>query len=226
MMNQLILGVSLKDEATFENFYAGRNHELIATLKQAIKGVGEQIIYFYGAGGDGRTHLLQAACHEVPRSVYLPLSQLIDLSPEILEELETLDLICVDDVDKIAGRANWEEAFFHLFNRARDAGKCLIVSANVPPKALKITLPDMVSRLTWGIVYQCHPLTDDEKLAALIMRADRWGMTLPEEVGRFILSHCPRHMSTLFAAMDALDKASLAAQRKLTIPFVKTILQI
>jgi DnaA family protein len=134
--------------------------------------------------------------------------------------------VCIDDVHLIAGRPQWEEAFFHVYNRIHDAGGSLIVTANVMPKLLGLALPDLVSRLSWGVVFQLQGLTDLEKLAVLMMRAERRGMTLSEEVGKFILNHCPRHMSTLFAALEALDKASLAAQRKLTIPFVKSVLQI
>lgn len=229
-LNQLTLGVSLKDEATFANFYAGPNHQLVELLKKAAAGQGEWVIYFYGTGGEGRTHLLQACCHAAHqqglRTVYLPLAQLIELSPSILDGLEELDLICIDDIHLMGGRRQWEEAFFHAYNRIHAAGKHLVVTANVAPKALEMVLPDVVSRLAWGMVYQLQPLSDQEKLHILMMRAERRGMTLLEEVGKFILTHCPRHLSTLFAALDVLDKASLAAQRKLTIPFVKAVLQI
>lgn len=228
--HQLTLGVGLKDEATFANYFSGNNALLIEELKKAALGEGERVIYFFGAGGEGCTHLLQAACHEAAlqsrRSVYLPLAQLIDFSPTLFEGLETLSLVCIDDIHKIAGRPEWEEAFFHFYNRIHDAGGYLIVASNVAPKVLGLSLKDVVSRLSYGIVFQLHPLTDNEKLQVLIMRAKLRGLTLLEEVARFILTHCPRHMSTLFAALDALDKASLAAQRKLTIPFVKDILQI
>lgn len=230
MINQLTLGVGLKDDATFANFYAGKNQQLITELKKTASGQGERVIYFCGIGGDGCTHLLQACCHEANqnhlRSVYLPLANLTDFAPDILEGLESLDLVCIDDVHKIAGKPAWEEAFFHAYNRIHDAGGRLIVTANVMPKALGVALPDVVSRLAWGMVFPLQPLTDAEKLTVLVMRAERRGMTLTEEVGKFILNHCPRHMSTLFAALDALDKISLAAQRKLTIPFVKAVLQI
>jgi DnaA family protein len=230
MHNQLTLGVSLQDEATFTNYYVGNNGALIHELQHTARGPGERVIYFCGSGGQGCTHLLQAACHEANRNqltaVYLPLNNLIDYSPAIFEDLEHLHLICIDDFQSIAGRPDWEEAFFHLYNRIREAGNNLIVAATVLPKFLGLVLPDVVSRLNWGTVFQLSPLSDKEKLQTLIMRAERRGMSLPEEVGKFILNHCPRHMSTLFAALDALDKASLSAQRKLTIPFVKTILQI
>ncbi len=229
-ISQLTLGVSLKDEATFTNYFTGKNKQLIEELKKTAHGVGEQVIYVYGYAGQGCTHLLQACCHEANQyglsSVYIPFTNMADFSPAILDGLESLKLICLDDIHMFAGKPEWEEAFFHAYNRMRDAGTSLIVTANLPPKALGLVLPDILSRLSAGIVFQLHSLSDHEKVQVLMMRAERRGMTLSEEVGRFILTHCPRHMSTLFAALDALDKVSLAAQRKLTIPFVKTVLQI
>lgn len=229
-INQLTLGVGLKDEATFANYFAGSNTQLLKELEKSALGQGERVIYFYGAGGQGCTHLLQACCHASNQknltSIYIPLASLIQYSPDIFEGLESRRLICIDDFHLLSQKPQWEEAFFHAFNRIRDAGVQLIMAANAAPKSLGLQLPDLESRLTWGMVFQLQPLTDDEKLQALIMRARLRGMTLPDEVGKFILTHCPRHMSTLFAALDALDKMSLAAQRKLTIPFVKAVLQI
>lgn len=230
MINQLTLGVGLKDSATFANYIAGNNSQLLQELEKTAQGCGERIIYFYGAGGQGCTHLLQACCHESNlknlSSAYIPLDSLIEYSPDIFDGLETLKLICIDDLHKLAGKPKWEEAFFHAFNRIRDAGGNLIMTGNTAPKSLGLQLPDLESRLSWGMVFQMQPLTDDEKLHALITRAKLRGMTLPDEVGKFILTHCPRHMATLFAALDVLDKVSLAAQRKLTIPFVKAVLEI
>ena len=230
MIHQLTLGVGLKDEATFANYYAGKNQQLVTELQNTAMGQGESVIYFSGSGGEGRTHLLQACCHTANQydlsAVYIPLENIADFSPDIFQGLEILSLVCIDDLHKMAGHLLWEEAFFHLYNRLCDTGAKLVITANVVPKGLKLMLPDVISRLTSGIVFQLHPLSDDEKLQVLVMRAARRGMTLIEEVGRFILTHCPRHMSTLFAALEALDKASLSAQRKLTIPFVKQILQI
>ena len=231
--NQLTLSVSLKDEATFENFFVkpdGAYIQLITTLKNAALGMGERVIYYYGTGGQGCTHLLQASCHAAHAAnrstAYIPLNYLTDFSPDIFDSLETQQLICLDDIQRIAEKPAWEEALFHLYNRIQESGSTLIMTANVAPKALKVTLPDMLSRLTSGIVFHLQSLSDTEKLEVLIMRAERRGMSLSEHVGKFIMTHCPRHMPTLFAALDALDKMSLAAQRKLTIPFVKDILQI
>ncbi len=227
---QLTLGLSLKDEATFDNFFAGKNSEIISELKKTAKGDGERFIYLCGTRGQGCSHLLQASCHYAYQhkltSVYLPLGNLAALSPEILNGLEALSLVCIDDLHAIAGVAEWEEAIFHLYNRIYDAGGHIIVAAHDLPKAINLTLADLVSRMSWGIVYRLHSLVDAEKLSVLTMRANQRGITLSEEVGKYILTHCPRHMGTLFAALDALDRASLAAQRRLTIPFVKEVLQI
>lgn len=230
MLNQLTLGVGLKDEATFANFYAGKNSHLVTALIKTAHGEGEHVLYFYGTGGLGCTHLLQACCHEAHQhkrsAVYIPLANMHDFTPDIFDGLENLNLVCIDDIHRIAGKPQWEEAFFHAYNRILDAKSDLIVTANIAPKGLGLALPDVVSRLAWGIVFQMQALTDDEKLQIIIMRAERRGLTLSEEVGKFILNHCPRHMSTLFAALNAIDKMSLAAQRKLTIPFIKAVLQI
>lgn len=229
LSKQLTLGLSLKDEATFDNFYFGKNAEIKTILQKAARGQGEQIIYLC-ANGQGISHLLQACCHEATQhqrsSVYLPLAQLLTFPVEILNDLETLSLICIDDLHMAAQSSQWQEAIFHLYNRVHAANGTLILAAHVLPKLIAFTLPDLVSRLSWGMVYQLHALTDTEKLLVLRKRASDRGISLSEEVGKYIMTHCPRHMSTLFAALDTLDKASLAAQRRLTIPFVKEILQI
>jgi len=227
---QLTLGLSLRDEATFANFYAGNNAEIVTALKKTASGEGERIIYLCGTRVEGCSHLLQACCHYAHKhqlgSVYLPLDNLISLTPEVLSGFESLSLVCIDDLHKISGRPEWEEAVFHLFNRIYDSGGRIIIAAQDLPKSINLALADLVSRLSWGIVYQLHSLSDADKIAVLIMRAHRRGISLSDEVGKYILNHCPRHMGTLFAALDALDKASLAAQRRLTIPFVKEVLQI
>lgn len=239
---QLTLGLSLKDEGIFENFYPGPNIEIIDLLKKAIKGQGEKIIYLQGFEGQGRTHLLHASCHYAHQqhcsSVYLPLADLIQsssfskeateetITPELLNGLETLSVICFDDLQTIVGIKEWEEAVFHLYNRINEQGGSIIMAGAESPKSLSFLLPDLQSRLSWGIVYKLQPLSDQEKLDALIMRAKRRGIQLSEEVGRYLLTHVPRQMNVLFKALNELDLASLSLQRRITIPLVKEILNI
>jgi len=159
-------------------------------------------------------------------SVYLPFSELVLLSPEILIGLESLSLLCLDDLQVISEHPHWQEAVFHLFNRVYDANGRIIMAANQLPKLLNLQLADLVSRFEWGVIYQIHPLTDQEKQTVLMMRAHKRGIDLSEEVIKYLLTHYDRHMGTLLQAFNVLDQASLSAKRRLTVPFVKEILQI
>lgn len=228
MGEQLPLGLQLKASARFSNFVAGPNAELIGQLRQAARAPGETFFFCWGSAGSGRTHLLQACCHEAAsdgRTVaYVSLRDTVGLSPALLEGWEQFDLVCVDDVDAVAGDPDWEEALFHLYNRMRESGSTLIVSASAAPAQLRIGLPDLLSRLGWGVVYQLKALDDTQRMQALQLRARQRGCEMPDETASYLLRRLPRDMPALFDLLDHLDQASLAAQRKLTVPFVKSVL--
>lgn len=226
---QLPLGVGLRDDATFGNYYPGTdNAALVEQLTRQPGPDGEPYLYLWGASGTGRSHLLQAACHQASdqdaRALYLPLADLGHFPPLMLEDIERLDLVAIDDLECVVGRKRWEEGLFHAFNRLRDAGKRLVIAANASPRQLPVLLPDLASRLTWGMTFHMQPLDDDGRLAALRLRAEVRGMELPDDVARYILHRGPRQLSELCRALDTLDRASLSAKRKLTIPFVKQAL--
>lgn len=228
---QLALGMSLRDDCTLETFYPGKNNQALATIKQMAQGEGEQYVYLFGIKGVGLSHLLQGACHDAnikgKAAIYLPLSELLPKKPtHVLDNAERLDLVCLDDIQAIKGNAAWEEALFHLFNKLRAANHRLLVAGNVPPSALDLSLADLKSRLNWGIAYQIHPLDDESLLFALQLRAKERGLELPTEVGTFLIRRCSRTMPVLYQVLEELDNASLAAQRKLTVPFVKSILEL
>lgn len=218
---QLPLRIGLRDNATFANFYAGPNAGLVHALQQAV----EPFIYISGTPGSGRSHLLQAACNAVSESgelaAYLPLEECMQMSPQMLEGMEQMALVAIDNLELLVGDEAWEQALFHLYNRTRDVGHRIVVAANAAPATLGIALPDLLSRLGWGPVYQLQPLDDGEKSQALIMRAAQRGMELPAEVADYLLNHASRDMHDLLVLLDRLDEGSLAAQRKLTIPFVR-----
>lgn len=227
---QLPLGIKLRDEATFANYHAGPNAQVIAGLRALASPAGGQQsqIYLWGASGSGRSHLLQAACHEAAAAgvlaMYLPLSDLLDHDSSIFEGMEQFDLLCLDELEALAGDPVWEEALFHLYNRLRDQGGSLLVAADAAPRALGLALPDLSSRLGWGVVFQLQSLDDEDKQQMLQMRAALRGLQLPDEVARYILSRGARGMGELFTALERLDQASLQAQHRLTIPFVKRVM--
>ncbi len=221
---QLPLGIGLKDAATFENFFPAKNGLVYETLRAEQ----EQYVYIWGGTGTGKTHLLQAMCHAATSAgtypLYLPLANLHELSPEILDGLERQDLIVLDDIHFISSEPEWETRLFHLYNRAREAGTRLVVSSSMPPTGLHLGLADLVSRLSWGPVFQLEALSDEEKCAALQFRAGRRGLELADDVADYLLKRCPRDTESLFNLLDRLDQASLSAQRRLTIPFIRTLL--
>lgn len=227
MTQQLALPLLLREEATFDNFYPGNNATAIKALKSLLAGDGERFIYFWGESSVGRSHLLQAACHDLFQHthsvIYISLRS-NELSPEILQDIETLQLVCIDDIDAVLGQYEWEEALLHFYNRVRDGGMRMIMAGNAPPLQLPATLADLRTRMAWGLVFQIVALTDEQKVKALQLHAHRRGIELSDEVGHFLLRHYPRDMAVLFRALDQLDQASLAEQRKLTVPFVKQVL--
>jgi DnaA family protein len=223
MNTQLPLGITWRDQATFANFHTGDNQQLIDSLMSC----NEPLVYLWGETGCGKSHLLQAVCQQASQEkqpVYLPMQELLALQPAVFEGMESMDPLCLDDVQLIAGNRDWEEALFHLFNRVRDRGGQMIISANAPPNQLAIQLPDLVTRLAWGTVYQVKPLDDEGKRAALQQRASQRGLQLPDDVVDYVLKRSVRDMNSLFGLLDKLDEASLVEQRKLTIPFVKQYL--
>ncbi|QQD21094.1 DnaA regulatory inactivator Hda [Venatoribacter cucullus] len=229
MNQQLTLSVAIRDDARFANYYAGPNEQIVQALQQQWTVRGEPYIYLWGSPGSGCSHLLQASCHYAEglghQSVYLPLDELADYGPAVLDGMDQLPLVALDHLQAVAGRSDWEEALFHLFNRIRDRQSHLLIAAGQPPAALGIQLPDLLSRLNWGVTYAVQELDDNDKILALLLRARRRGLNLSDDVARFILTRGPRDMQGLFDLLERLDAASLAAQRKLTIPFVKAELQ-
>ncbi len=228
---QLPLGIRLRDDATFSNFYPGINAAAMGYVERLCSpeaGWTDELIYLWGRNGSGRSHLLQAACLRMGErgepAVYLPLEEVACYGPLILENLEQFELVCLDNLDAVAGNAVWEEALFHLFNRLRDSGRRLLLSATMAPRELPVRLPDLRSRLTLALVLHLQMLSDEDKLRALQLRASRRGLGLPEDVGRFILGRGVRSMNALFELLEQLDSASLQAQRRLTIPFIKQTL--
>lgn len=224
---QLSLGVGLQEDRHFGNFLPGRNSQVAQLLQEHLSGKDFRYVYLWGAEDTGKTHLLHA-CRQIAEQrhqspVFLDLAA-DDQAAEALAEVNA-DLVCIDNLQQVAGKPDWEEALFHLFNRLREHQAMLVIAADCAPSGLGMVLPDLVSRLAWGLTYHLLPLQDDEKLAAFKMRAQQRGMDMPDEVARYILHRCPRRLSELFATLDVLDEASLNAQRKLTIPFVRSALK-
>ena len=224
MSAQLPLALSLRPRARLDDWIPGANAPALAAAQALLTGR-EQQLYVSGAPGSGRTHLLLGLCDAAERGSqqvgYLPMAELAVLDVAVLDGMEQLDLLAIDDVDAIAGLDAWELGLFNLYNRARDAGSRLVFAANTGPSALPLHLADLRTRLAWGLSFRLSPLADADKLLFLQREAQRRGLTLPDQAARHILHHCPRDLPGLRRLLDELDRAALAAQRRLTLRFVR-----
>ena len=226
---QIPLALGLQDKPGFDLYVVGNNTETLHNVRSIAKGNKQSCLYVWGMKGSGVSHLLQAACmlaHEQNRTVaYIPLIEQADLNPEILENLDNMDMVCIDDFDLVCGESRWELAILHLFNRLRDSKHSLLIGAHTNPQTLAIKLQDLKSRLAWDLVYHLHALGDADKIEALQRRANARSFDLPREVAEYIVNHSRRGLTDLLSILEVLEQATLVEQRKLTIPFVKKILE-
>ena len=203
-MKQLLLDIQPAPVPSLENFVPGQNTEALFSLLQAATGKAEvRFIYLWGATGSGKSHLLQACA---------------DLAHE-----HQVELVTADDVEQLDDEH--QIALFNTYNRLRDSGGVLIATGKHAPMQSGLR-DDLATRLSWGLVYQLHPLTDEEKAQALLAHAAERGMKLPDEVLEYCLRHLRRDLRSLMATLDALDQWSLTAKRPVTLPLLRQLLQL
>lgn len=197
-------------------------------FERAAEGKAEDHIFLTGATGSGKTHLLRACVgHRLAlglQAAYLPLRKMLHALPSALEGFEQHSLVCLDDVQALAENSEAEIALFHFFNRAKAAGTRLVFAADAMPALLGIGLPDLVSRLEQSVRISIELLDESGKRQVLLQRARQRGLELDDAVLDYLFTRVSRDLQTLSQLLDRLDHASLAAQRRLTIPFIKMIL--
>ena len=224
-MSQLALPLQLADHAVFASFHASGNETLVATLQALAGGEQGQGCWLWGAPATGKTHLLQAVCDRAgDQSIYLPLAMLAGAGPGILEGLADRSISCIDDVDTVAGDRGWEVALFSLYNELHEHGGQLVASAAAAPRECGFGLADLESRMSRLPVFQLRALDETDRAAALQLRAGHRGLDLPDETALYLLRRMPRDMASLYALLDKLDLEALRAKRRLTVPFVRDVL--
>ncbi len=203
-MKQLLLDIQPAPAPSLENFVPGRNAEALYSLLMAASGKSEnRFIYLWGPGGSGKSHLLHA-CADLARQ-------------------HDVALTTADDVQRLDEEAQID--LFNTFNQIRASGGVLISSGDAAPMQMGLR-DDLATRLSWGLVYQLQPLSDEEKAQALAAHAAERGMKLPDEVLDYCLRHLRRDLRTLMATLDALDTWSLTAKRPVTLPLLRQLLQL
>jgi DnaA family protein len=227
-MQQLPLGVQLRLSSRFDTFQPEGNEAAVEALASLQRAPGQPAIWLAGPQGAGKTHLLQAACaasgEAGATAAYLPLADCSASGPAVLAGLEQVDGVLLDDVGGVLGHPGWEQALFRLFNELQERGGRLVLAAEVSPSACVVRLPDLASRLRASLVHAVRPLDEEHQPEALVRRARQRGLELPPETLSWLVRRAPRDFAALCRLLDELDLAALAAQRRLTIPFVRSVL--
>lgn len=232
---QLPLPIHQIDDETLDNFYAENSFLLLNSLRQNFEQVQQPFFYIWGKKSSGKSHLLKAVSNHFllnhRPSSYIPLKKSYHFSPMVLDNADQMAVVCLDDIQTIAGNDEWELAIFNLFNQIREQQglfgqeqkTLLLISADCPPTQLKIKLPDLRSRLMWGEIYQLTDLTEQQKCIILQRTAHAKGLELTDEAAHFLIKRLSHDLHILLEELERLDRASLQAKRNLTVPFIKEI---
>jgi len=225
MQDQIPLPLKLQEDFSFDHFIADEN----ALIIESLKNPSEPFIFLWGDAGTGKTQLLQATCQYQTQlgktAAYLPLQELQVFSPQILDGMGNIDLICLEDIELVCGNTQWEEALFNLFNQLRLTEGRLVISSNTSPQQSNVRLNDLKSRLCSGLPLNLKPLSDEGTVKALQAHADKQGLELTHDMAKYLINHYPRDLPSLWSLLDTLNQASLIAKRKLSIPFIKSTLK-
>ena len=220
-MAQLPLALALADYLSFETFVSGGNAAAVEHVRSLAAGAGETV-WLWGGAGAGKSHLLQAACRAASaadrRAMYVALPA---ASPAILADLEHVDLLAIDDVQTIAGEPTWEQPLFVILNAFLSRNGALLLAASARSAECGFRMADLASRGAGAVTYRLAPLADDDRAAALRLHAAARGLELDAAAAEFLLRRVPRDMAALIEWLARLDRASLSARRRLTIPFIR-----
>ncbi|MGN2247927.1 DnaA regulatory inactivator Hda [Frateuria sp. GZRR35] len=228
MIPQLPLALRWPRRQRFEHFHAGANAAALAAVRTLAEVPGAPWVYLHGPAGSGRSHLLVAACQAASaagrRVQYLPLSAMHE-HIGALRGVGSSELLAIDDLGVLAGERAAEHALFDLYNQVRAEGGAMLFAADAPPAQLGVGLPDLRSRLGACTQFALKPLDDAERRAVLREQAAARGIGLDEPVLDWLFSHYARDLAALLDLLDRLDQASLAAKRRITVPFLRDFLR-
>lgn len=220
MSTQLVLPIVLKERSTFARFVVGANGELVDRLQRAEADF--ECLWLFGDSGVGKTHLLQALCHAESGAAYIPAREIG--ADAVLLSYAQFDVVTIDDVHCWLGGREQELALMALYNSLSTRRSRLVLTGNRSPLEVEFAVADLASRLRAAACYRVAPLPDEGKMRMLANAGSERGLELPSDVLQFLLKRVSRDQRELLQILDRLDRSSLSAHRRITIPFVKETL--
>ena len=237
---QIPLSFRPRRNEKFEQFVIGKNQIAFAAAKNFLEAHEDlqkrpgslnnnRFRYLKGDSGSGKSLLLNAVCNQAREmgqvAIYLSIRHLIDRGGVPPADFQGVEVLCLDDLDALAGNADWEEAVFHYLNQMRACSGYVIMAGLQGPGRLDITLPDLRSRLAWGEVHGLKVLADYDKKTVLQQHARAQGVDVPEEVLNYLLKYGRRDMKSLLISLNALQQKAFAAKRAPTVPLMREVLK-
>ena len=223
---QLTFPWNKENKSSFDSFYTTKlNKQLLFLLKdEALK----EDLLIYGAKDSGKTYLIQALCNQFNNqgksSFFLPMRQAIELSVDILDSLENIELVCIDGLESLVGNKAWEIGLFNLINRSFNSNNRLIFTSAKNIDGMNFELKDLDSRLRKIQSHELHSLADDDILYALKHIANLRCIELGSKEAQYLLTYADRNISDLVKILESLDQLSMEMKRKITIPLIKEVI--
>ena len=214
------------NKSSFDSFYASKLNKHLLSLLQ--NNTFKDDLLIFGTKDSGKTYLLQALCNyfsnQGKSSFYLPMKQAKELSVDILESLESMELVCIDGIESIAGNKVWEIGLFNLINRSLNSENRLIFTSSKNIDVMNFELTDLDSRLRKIQSHELYALADDEILSALKHIANLRSIELGSKEAQYLLTYANRNISDLVQILESLDQLSMEMKRKITIPLIKEVI--
>ena len=223
---QLTFPWNKDNKSSFDSFYASKLNKHLLSLLQ--NNTFKDDLLIFGTKDSGKTYLLQALCNHFSNqgksSFYLPMKQAKELSVDILESLESMELVCIDGIESIVGNKVWEIGLFNLINRSLNSENRLIFTSSKNIDVMNFELTDLDSRLRKIQSHELYALADDEILSALKHIANLRSIELGSKEAQYLLTYANRNISDLVQILESLDQLSMEMKRKITIPLIKEVI--
>tara|TARA_A200000159_G_scaffold92736_1_gene86184 strand:- start:374 stop:1060 length:687 start_codon:yes stop_codon:yes gene_type:complete len=223
---QLTFPWNKDNKSSFDSFYASKLNKHLLSLLQ--NNAFKDDLLIFGTKDSGKTYLLQALCNHFSNqgksSFYLPMKQAKELSVDILESLESMELVCIDGIESIVGNKVWEIGLFNLINRSLNSENRLIFTSSKNIDVMNFELKDLDSRLRKIQSHELYALADDEILSALKHIANLRSIELGSKEAQYLLTYANRNISDLVQILESLDQLSMEMKRKITIPLIKEVI--